>query len=103
RPFSVDHSAPRGPRAVAFRGLRFTPDGNTFVSFPTLARPTASLTITSGTGTDSATVSALSPAFNGVVITYSGGVVTAHFTDGNDTVTVAKNSGAADGAPIVDP
>ena len=100
--FEVADASTFGQLVVTFEGLELTSDGTSFVTSYTFARPTSTLTVTSGTGLDSATVANLSPAFGGAVIVYSAGVVTATLTANDDTVVVALDSEADDGAPIVD-
>ena len=101
--FTVGDSGVLGQLIVTFAGLRFAlTDAGTDSSTFTFDRPTATLTVTSGSGDDTATIANLSPTFAGGVITYSAGVVTAKLSTTADAVSISAGSLATDGSPIVD-
>ena len=98
--FEVEDSTTVGSLVVTFEGLEISTNGTSFVSSYTFDRPTTSLTVTAGTGLDSATVANLSPAFGGSVIVYSAGVITVTGTANADTVVLALVAESDNGAPI---
>ena len=101
RSFTVEDAATAGSLLVTFEGIQFTTDGSSSASTFTFARPTRSLTVSSGSGADTAAVDNLDPNFEGALFTYSNGVATVRLTANDDVLTVSLADTADDGAPIV--
>ena len=83
--------------AVSFENLSFT-GGNSSFSF---AYPSASLTLITGTGSDTIDTAAIPSAFTGTLLKYSGGMLTGTLTAGNDTAVVAKTGVSGDGGLVI--
>src|SRR5262249_12912392 len=88
RDIKLEAPAP-GQMKVSFTNLSFTSGGNSF----TFASPTASLTLTTGSGDDTIAVASLDTAFSGALLQYSGGVLKADLTANPDTVGIVLAGG----------